>query len=403
MPMPQGTHNGNACLTPMFNLLFMILLSTSAFADEPHTDIILINQQEQTITLKAAQSIIVGVKIPPAIIANGQTVAYSQFAFQAIAIVKKQNFIYFNSMDSSTNYAVYKNREMFISFSVELSQQQNEKQEYVYINVTSTCDIQMRLCASAVHQFDSQTYSLTKLSPESTFFVHKQVPGVNKRVKFEIDQKDLILVWVCSTPILMSISFDCKFYKSQEGSIIDTDIDIADFDYQKDYIFYSVDQNDAGNGLIKASIVDVNEIGVDSHHDIQIQANTPLHYQFADDLQKDAYFEVLSISPGVELCFTDEFEYPENVKCKVSLNKIGKFDITETNFLVQSQGAGRLEFQVKVWGSEKKANKKWIVWVVVASVFVVVGIVVCVFFFMRHKKQTNMRKNEENEAIVAEK
>ncbi|CAL6045690.1 Hypothetical_protein [Hexamita inflata] len=332
----------------------------------------------------------------------GQTVAYSQFAFQAIAIVQKK-FYLFQLYEQQHELCSLQKRDMFISFSVELSQQQNEKQEYVYINVTSTCDIQMRLCASAVHQFDSQTYSLTKLSPESTFFVHKQVPGVNKRVKFEIDQKDLILVWVCSTPILMSISFDCKFYKSQEGSIIDTDIDIADFDYQKDYIFYSVDQNDAGNGLIKASIVDVNEIGVDSHHDILIHTNTPLHYQFPNELPKDAYFEVLSIGPGVELCFTDEFEYPENVKCKVSLNQIGKFNITETNFLVQSQGAGRLEFQVKVWGSEKKANNKWIVWVIVASVLVAVGIVVCVFFFMRHKKQTNMRNNQENEAIVAEK
>ncbi|CAL6091747.1 Hypothetical_protein [Hexamita inflata] len=388
----------------MFNLLFAIFLSTSAFADEPHADIILINQQDQNITLKAAQSIIVGVKIPPAITANGQSITYSQFAFQAMAAVENENFIFFSSLDNSTNYAVYKNREMFISFSVELSQQQNEKQEYVYINVTSTSDTEMRLVASAVHQFDSQTYSLTKAQPESTFFVHKQVPGVNKRVKFEIDSQDLILVWVCSAPILMNtIWFDCKFYKSQAGSIIEGDIDITDFDYQKDYIFYSVEQNGAGNGLIKASIVDVYEIGVDSHHDIQIQANTPLHYQFADDLPKDAYFEVLSIGPGVELCFTDEFEYPENVKCKVSLNQTGKFNITETNFLVQSQGAGRLEFQVKVWGNEKKESNQWIVWVVAAGVVVAVGIVVFVFFFTRHKKQTNIRNNEENEAILGEK
>ncbi|CAL5985742.1 Hypothetical_protein [Hexamita inflata] len=258
------------------------------------------------------------------------TIIYSQFAFQAMAAVDNQNFIFFSSLDNSTNYAVYKNRDMFISFSVELSQQQNEKQEYIYINVTSTSDTEMRLVASAVHQFDSQTYSLTKAQPENTFFVHKQVPNVNKRVKFEIDSQDLILVWVCSAPILMNIIwFDCKFCKSQEGSIIYTDIDIADFDYQKDYIFYSVEQNGADNGLIKASIVDVNEIGADSHHDIQIQ--------------------------------------------------------------------------VKVCGSEKKDNNWWIILDVAVGVLVAYGIAVCVFFFMRHKKQTNIHTNEENEAILGEK
>ncbi|CAL6055642.1 Hypothetical_protein [Hexamita inflata] len=196
---------------------------------------------------------------------------------------------------------------------------------------------------------------------------------------------------------------DCRSFKSEEGSIIEADINVTKYNVYKDYIYYSIQQQKDDISLIKADIVDVYEIGVDSHHDILIHTNTPLHYQFPNELPKDTYFEVLSIGLGVELCFTETFEYPENVKCKKSLNQIGKFNITETNFLVQSQGAGRLEFQVKVWGSEKKANKKWIVWVVVASVVVTVGIVVCVFFFMRHKKQTNMRNNLENEAIVAEK
>ncbi|CAL6090213.1 Hypothetical_protein [Hexamita inflata] len=391
----------------MFNLLFAIVLSTSTFADETHADIIIINQQEQNITLKAAQSIIVGVKVPPAVTAGGQTITYSQFAFQAMSAmsgVTSRNYIFFSSLDNSTNYAVFKNRDMFVFFSVSLSQQQNENQEYIYINVTSTCDIQMRLGASAVHQLDSQTYSLTKVSPESTFFVHKQVPGVNKRVKFEIDSYANYIIWVCSFPkVLRVIMHDCRFLPSEGGSIIDANVNITNYDVYKDCIYYSIEHSGDGNDLIKASIVDVNEIDVDSHQNIQIRANTPLHYQFHNDLPKDAYFEVLNIGPGVELCFTDDFEYPENVKCKKSLNQSGKFNITEMNFLVQSQGAGRLEFQVKVCGSEKKDNNQWIVWVAAAGVLVAVGISVCVFFFMRHNKQTNIHKNEENEAIVAEK
>ncbi|CAL6045738.1 Hypothetical_protein [Hexamita inflata] len=77
----------------MFNLLFAIFLSTSALADEPHADIILINQQDQNITLKTAQSIIVGVKVPPAVRAHGKNVAYSQFAFQALTSVCNRNYI----------------------------------------------------------------------------------------------------------------------------------------------------------------------------------------------------------------------------------------------------------------------------------------------------------------------
>ncbi|CAL5985802.1 Hypothetical_protein [Hexamita inflata] len=83
---------------------------------------------------------------------------------------------------------------------------------------------------------------------------------------------------------------------------------------------------------------------------MQLQTNTPLHYQFTDDLPKDAYFEMLNIGPGVELCFTDDFEYPENVKCKKSLNQSGKFNITEANFLVQSQ-------VLAAWSSKQKFGK----------------------------------------------
>ncbi|CAL6091811.1 Hypothetical_protein [Hexamita inflata] len=361
-------------------------------------DLILINQQDQNITLKAAQSIIVGVKVPPAVAANGQTITYSQFAFQAMTVVDDGNFIYFNSLDNSTNYAVYKYLDIFISFAVDLSSMQNENQEYVYINVTSTFDTQMRLVASAVHQFDSQTYSLTRAQPESTFFVHKQVPGVNKRVKFEINSQATVMVWVCSAPILMNVIwFDCKFYKSQEGSIIEGDIDITEYDYQKDYIYYSIEQYDDGNNLIKADIVDVHIIDVNSHQNIQLQANTPLHFQFAETIRQDAYFEVLNIDPDVELCFTDDFEYPENITCKISLNQTGKFNITEMNFLVQSQVTGRLEFQVKVTESEKKKNNQWIIWVVVAVALVVIGIVVFVFFFMKNKKQMTRYKLQDDE------
>ncbi|CAL6045739.1 Hypothetical_protein [Hexamita inflata] len=211
----------------------------------------------------------------------------------------------------------------------------------------------MRFVATAVHQLDSQTYSLAQ--PENTYFVHKQVPGVNKRVKFEIDSQATFIIWVCSSPIILHIIwYDCLFFVPEEGRIIDDDIDITDYNDQTDYIYYSIEQHNDSNSLIKADIVDVYVIDINSHQDIQIQANTPLHYQFADDLPKDAYFEVLNIGPGVELCFTDNFEYPQNIKCKISLNQTGKFNITEMNFLVQSQGAGRLEFQVQVRGSEKK-------------------------------------------------
>ncbi|CAL5985700.1 Hypothetical_protein [Hexamita inflata] len=387
----------------MFNLLFSIFLFTSTLADEPHADIILVNQQEQNITLKTAQSIIVGVKVPPAVRAHGKNVAYSQFAFQALTSVCNRNYILFNSLDNNTNYAVYiSSLLVYLSFAVDLSTQQNENQEYIYLNVTSTFDTQMRFVATAIHQFDSQTYSLTRAQPESTFFVHKQVPGVNKRVKFEIDSQATFILWVCSSPIILNIIwYDCLFFVP-EGSIIDDDIDITYYNDQTDYIYYSIVQHNDSNSLIKADIVDVYVIDINSHQDIQIQANTPFHFQFADDIPKDAYFEVLNIDPGVEICFTDTFEYPQNIKCKQSLNQIGKFNITEMNFLVQSQGAGRLEFQVKVRGSEKKKNQ-WIIWVAVVVALVVIGIVVFVFLLMKHKKQTTTVLNDENEIILGEK
>ncbi|CAL5985786.1 Hypothetical_protein [Hexamita inflata] len=207
----------------------------------------------------------------------------------------------------------------------------------------------MRLVASAVHQFDSQTYSLIKAQPESTFFVHKQVPGVNKRDKFEIDTQEVFIVYVCSAPNLLNIIwFNCGYIRTNGQKLIKIDVDIKNYNYFKNYIYYTLQYKNDNSKLITADIADVYVIGIDSHKDIQLQTYTPLHYQFDDDLPKDTYFEVLNIGSGVKLCFTDDFEYPENIKCKKSLNQSGKFNITEMNFLVQSQSSGRLEFQVKV-------------------------------------------------------
>ncbi|CAL5970135.1 Hypothetical_protein [Hexamita inflata] len=291
---------------------------------------------------------------------------------------------------------------MFVSFSVELSEKQNEDQEYIYINVTSTCNIVLRMVGAAVHKFDSQTFSLTNLVPESTFFVHKQVPGVNKRVYFDIDTQESFMVYFCSAPILMNVIwFNCGAAISSGQQHIEIDVDIKQYNYYKDYIYYSIQQKNDSNKLIKANIVDVYILDVNSHQKIDVKPNTPIHYQFAENIPQDAYFEVLNISPDVLLCFTDNFEYPENIQCKEQLNSTGKFNITKMNFLVQSQSSGSVEFQVNIQEIQKKKNNKWIIWVIVTVVLVVVGISIVIFyFFIKHKK---LLQNKENESLVNEK
>ncbi|CAL5985020.1 Hypothetical_protein [Hexamita inflata] len=349
-------------------------------------DMTLDNQKEQNYTLTKDLSIVVGIRVPPAVVVGLQTVGYSQFAFMGWAYVPTDCSIVYQDLTKSKTYAVQKEFKVTANFAVELSKQQNLNAEMIFISVMSTCDLQVQLIAAAVHQFDAQVNSLTKAQPQGTFFVHKHVPGATKQIQFDIDTQYATDVWVGSAPKLLSVvCADCYVFHKLSRHL-EFGIDVDRFNNSWDYIYYSISQPLISDVLISANIADVHKLDLNVKQQFKIENKNPLHFE----LSNDYLYQSLNVlkNENVTLCFTDKISFT-GTDCSVSIKKSGTYDITPEmifSLLVYTDtDNGAVELQVSP--KQEKQSKSWILWVVLGVIALVIVVVAFSFFFMRYKKQ----------------
>ncbi|CAL6115444.1 Cathepsin_B [Hexamita inflata] len=220
-------------------LVVLSLQFTTQEMIEP--DVILLPQQAQNLTLKKQEIVVVGVQVPAPVNIDQQNSFYSQLAFQARAAVDFDCQIKFIGFQTNQTYAKYNNSDIFKTFAILLTQEQNEKSQFVYVNVSSSCNVQVELVVAAVHQLDFSVQSLTKEQPESTIFVHRKARGINRRVQFEIDTDSMVMIYVCSTPLILDLAWmDCKYYISEGKEIFNIEVETSLYDPNIEYIYYTV-------------------------------------------------------------------------------------------------------------------------------------------------------------------
>ncbi|CAL5985784.1 Hypothetical_protein [Hexamita inflata] len=363
--------------------MMQILLSTLALVTP---DITLVNQLDQNITLSSNIGVILGVQVPQPVVTTDGPVSYSQMVFQALAGVAQNCQIYFDGIEPVQNLAVYRDSDMFLSFPVLL-----QNQQFIYIKVTSQCDVIIRIVATAVHSLEQNTSSLTHQYPQTTVFVHKQSKNVNKFVQFDIDSDGVDLINICSAPVLMNIVwFDCKHVIKQNRQEVEINVQTSKYNFYKDYIYYSIQSNNESNKNIIAKIWDVYLVNEEKKTE-EIQAQQITHYQIAVDNTSEAFFNVTKID-GSEICFTQYFTHPEKAECILLIKQAGKYNITPEmkHFFVQSKSetVSNVEFQIQreQHRDDKKSNT-WVIWVVIAVVMGVLAVVAVVVLYMRHTKQ----------------
>ncbi|CAL6029300.1 Conserved_hypothetical protein [Hexamita inflata] len=357
-------------------------------------DMTLVNQEEQNYNLTKDITIIVGIQVPPAVVAGNQSADYSQFAFMGQAFVDEGCSIMYQDSTNSKTYAVQKEYSDAY-FAVELCKQQNVNIEFIYLNVRSTCDLQLRLVAVAVHQLDAHAISLTKSQPQNTYFVHKHVPGVRKQGIFDINSPRMAEICIGSAPKLLNIMCaDCRL-ELKTQPILEFEIEVDIHNNSLDYIYYSISQPGSPDFLISADIADVQKLDLKEKQQLLLEHANPLHFELSYD-NKHKSLNVIQIE-NVTLCFTDQISF-SRTDCSISIKKAGKYDITPEmvhSLLVYTDLAtGIVELVISPKQSEKQSHL-WIIWVVLGVVVIVVLILAFVFFFMRYKKQKQSLDNEQ--------
>ncbi|CAL5997819.1 Hypothetical_protein [Hexamita inflata] len=363
-------------------------------------DVILINQQEKNIVLKANLNTIIGVQVPPVIIADSKTAIYHQFAFLAVFNISDKCKVHFSDI-YDLNLEYYQENQTSVSFIVQLSREQNDGSKIINFKAISTCDTQIRSVASAVHFYEQHVTTLTKKLPERTYLVHNHVKGQNKKIVFSVDATESFVVQICSTPILMNIiGSDCKQYEG--NGVLEIDVEVKTFSAM-DYIYYSIETNISGNKTIYAELTNVNIAPINQKTLMYNIADQRLHYQLNNVSQ--TYFEVSRIDKGIIICFTETFQNQAN-QCLLQVKNLGQYTLTPNmeHFLIQY--TGWVEFQIiqEVQEEEEqieeevyiKKNLNWIIWVVLSVVLVVIGAVLA-FLFVKNRR--NQNKRSENEQI----
>ncbi|CAL6061038.1 Conserved_hypothetical protein [Hexamita inflata] len=365
-------------------------------------NIILHDKQVQNISLKKEVSVVVGIQVPEAVYTEVGSTLFSQISFQGTAILNNDCMIFFNNVNNNELYAIYKMHDEFLQFQVEISEKENKERPFIYINITSICNIKLEFVAAAVQQFNGPVGTLTHLSPQNTFLAHKHEKGVNKWVQFDFDPDDSVIIFICSSPVSLNmVWFDCQYDILENGSNIY--INVSQYNYYPDYIYYSLETIVQGGKLIKADITDIYEVGINDKKEARITAFHSLHYQLSENISIQYKFEVTQIDSGVIICFTEKFEFPEDAQCNLNITKTGKFKITPEmkHILVQtSEQYSSVEFQVSEIQKDKN-NNYWIIWVVISIVLVVL-VVILVFFFIRRKNYNKIedKVQQDNDILI---
>ncbi|CAL6108473.1 Hypothetical_protein [Hexamita inflata] len=226
--------------------MIIILLSYTK-ADAVVPDINLKNAQEQVILFKKNVTQVIGIQVPDPIILDQGLTNFSQMAIQAHAHVDLdcQLIIVGKQGDLNVSYIVLfdlDNTDKYLSYQIELSEKQSYNNSLVYFNVTSQCDVELSIVAAAVHQLYYQLETVTQQS-NTLVALRKRDDVIQQITRFQIDDNEVLKVWACSEPVITSLTwYDCRYYKADNG-YLQLSLDYKDFDYSRDSLFYSIQQN----------------------------------------------------------------------------------------------------------------------------------------------------------------
>ncbi|CAL5985712.1 Conserved_hypothetical protein [Hexamita inflata] len=356
-------------------------------------DVELKNAQERVLLLKKDVTQVLGIQVPDPIVIDQGLTNFSQMAIQAHAHVNQecQLIIVGKQGDQNVSYIVkfdLDDTDKFLSYQIDLSETQSFNNLFVYFNVTSQCDVELSIVAAAVHQLYYQLETVTQIS-NTLVALQKREDVIQQITRFETDSNEVLKMWACSEPVITSFTwYDCRYYKADNG-YLQLSLDYKDFDYSRDSIFYSIQQNT--NSKLQVYNADVKLIEPNQKYQIYSVLDCPDYFY----LQTSDCFQVLKIDNN-QICFTRDFAFPHD-SCDYKNTKTGQFKIQSElkHLFITNQNSVGNYVQFQINKCKEKSNLNWIIWVVCGMVGVV--ITGSAFFWVRNKNKNKRDIYEELE------
>ncbi|CAL5984573.1 Conserved_hypothetical protein [Hexamita inflata] len=207
---------------------------------------LLVNQQKQSMYSQPSDSIIVGVKIPKPIIINNQVAFFSQVVFQSTAVFPPECEIHFDQYGSDQyfRYASLNKDQNLITFSITLSQKELLENDFVYVNITSTCYVDVKVIPVFAHQMDS-TVQTAVSRQQLAVLTHEHIVGFDRHIDVQFSTFKNATLYICPFPVLLGQNVsvhDCEIRTS------DFSVYIASTDFKSAQLYYTFKAQDSSMG-----------------------------------------------------------------------------------------------------------------------------------------------------------
>ncbi|CAL5995485.1 Conserved_hypothetical protein [Hexamita inflata] len=213
---------------------------------------LLVNQQKKSMYSQPSDSIIVGVKIPKPIIINNQAAFFSQVVFQSTAVFPPECQIHFDQYGSDKyfRYASLNKDQNLITFSITLSQKQILENDFVYVNITSTCYVDVTVIPVFAHQIDS-TVQTGVSRQQLAVLTHEHIVGFDRHIDVQFSTFKNATLYICPFPVLLSQNvsvYDCEIRTS------DFSVYISSTDFKSAQLYYTFKAQDSSMGDLQPVI-----------------------------------------------------------------------------------------------------------------------------------------------------
>ncbi|CAL6045773.1 Hypothetical_protein [Hexamita inflata] len=359
-------------------------------------DITLLNAQEQVISIKKNVNVVVGIQVPQPIGFSN----YSQITIQTFSSAASNCKLRFSGVEGNYNrsYVVFYDID-YVWHNIILSDKQKSNL-FTYVNISSQCDLELSIVAAAVYSLYSHLETATQQFSNTFLALEKRDNVIQLNTRFKINTNEAIQIQVCSNPIISKLWFDCQQFVVEQGNL---QILLDQDDFYSD-VYFSFQHTNLSSKLI-ADSAQVKQYKTSSINSFNISQQHPEYFQI-QTIKDDYRFEVLTLDPNTQFCFTSNFAFQEDIQCEFLITKTGLYQLQPDHkfLLIQSKSqtinSSLVEFQIsKYQPQDDSKNNGWIIWTICCCCIGIFGIIVfgCVWFRFKKQHKTNFEEQRLNQ------
>lgn len=149
------------------------------------------------------------------------------------------------------HYGTLSEEQPFLTYPQKVTTMNAAENDFVFMNLTSTCNIDLMIVGGGTHLLDGTSLVHTPLSGKKVVFMHELVIGTDQRVGFAGSSQAYGKVNVCPQPNLLDSAHsgaNCMQYDIPVlSSYVYIQADSTSTSFESQFLYYTIMSNETDN------------------------------------------------------------------------------------------------------------------------------------------------------------